>query len=554
MKHVSTRLGLALLVGMIPAIVGAQTFVRLQPDTATGTISANGGSVVLTSVRVGAFGSVKIQTLDSYSGTWEVQCSANGTTYDADAELKMSAADGTTVVTSVTDAIGIWDVQNAGGCKAIKVIATAGFAATNTTLVISATQTGGAGGGGGGAGSSDTTEATQLLVLAAVDGLETAFGTDAVFGTAGTADADVLSIQGIASMTPVLTMPGTAATWGIHAEDSVHSSTQAGLQIFGVRQDSQADFGADGDYVPISINDAGEVRVAFSGAAGGTSLADDGDIAAGTTAATPISGFYQSSVTACTDGDACILGITAQRAAKVTLYSEAGAALTPVADMTVGTAFSTAGPGVLGSYKEFDGAALPTTANVNTEEEAAPFAVSLQGVQYVMVVNEDGSLERGTATTPMVVGDGSGALNTIVDSGTITAVTAITNALPAGTNAIGTVSQTATTLERYISAGATEDENEFKATAGVLVGISAYNNHASADAFLKCTNLTAANQAPGTSAIFYSMLIPFGGGFVDSEINATFSVALSCYIVLGEADTDVAEVAANDVVVNLRYR
>ncbi len=37
-----------------------------------------------------------------------------------------------------------------------------------------------------------------------------------------------------------------------------------------------------------------------------------------------------------------------------------------------------------------------------------------------MVVNEDGSLERGTATTPYVVGDGSGALNVIVDSGAVT--------------------------------------------------------------------------------------------------------------------------------------
>lgn len=47
----------------------------------------------------------------------------------------------------------------------------------------------------------------------------------------------------------------------IHAEDSAHSSGHKGIQILGVRQSTQADFGADGDYVPFSINDDGEVRV-----------------------------------------------------------------------------------------------------------------------------------------------------------------------------------------------------------------------------------------------------------------------------------------------------
>lgn len=213
----------------------------------------------------------------------------------------------------------------------------------------------------------------------------------AAFGTAGSADTQVMSVQGIASMTPLLVNPGTATNFGVHAEDSAHSSTHAGVQILGVRQDSQVDFGADGDYVPLSINDAGEVRVAFSGAAGGTSLADDGDVSAGTTPGTPAIGFYQSSVTACTDGDACIAGLTAQRAWKVTLYSEAGSALTPSADMTVGTAFGTTGPGFLGVYSDFNGSPLPTLTNVDTEGEAVPPALSIKGVAYTMGVNEDGS-------------------------------------------------------------------------------------------------------------------------------------------------------------------
>lgn len=61
-------------------------------------------------------------------------------------------------------------------------------------------------------------------------------------------------------------------------------------------------------------------------------------------------------------------------------------------DMTIGTAFGTAGPGVVGSYKDFDGSALPITLNVGTEEEAVPWALSQYGVAYNMLVNEDGSL------------------------------------------------------------------------------------------------------------------------------------------------------------------
>tara|TARA_Y100000310_G_scaffold322122_1_gene380736 strand:+ start:334 stop:582 length:249 start_codon:yes stop_codon:yes gene_type:complete len=76
-----------------------------------------------------------------------------------------------------------------------------------------------------------------------------------------------------------------------------------------------------------------------------------------------------------------------------------------------------------------------------------------------------------------------------------------------------------------------------------------------AAAFLRCSNLTAANTTPGTSAVIYGMIVPpTAGGFVDTEINFAFDTALTCWIVLGEAESDVAEVAANDVGYNIRYR
>lgn len=235
-----------------------------------------------------------------------------------------------------------------------------------------------------------TITATDLDVQSGGADILSTTAFNAAFGTAGTADTQVLSVQGIASMTALQVTPSTAATWGIYAEDSAHSSTQAGLQVFGVRQDSQVDFGADGDYVPFSINDAGELRVAFSGAAGGTSALDDADIAAGTTPFTPVGGFYQSTVTACTDGDGCMAGITAQRTLKVTLFSAAGAELTPAQDWTASSAIGTTAPGLMLEAKTFDGSALPATAS-GAEGDAIPAAGTLYGIAYNYLTNTDGS-------------------------------------------------------------------------------------------------------------------------------------------------------------------
>jgi len=52
----------------------------------------------------------------------------------------------------------------------------------------------------------------------------------------------------------------------VKAEDAAHSSGDKGVMFLGVHQSSQADFGADGDYVPLSINDDGELRVTTAGA------------------------------------------------------------------------------------------------------------------------------------------------------------------------------------------------------------------------------------------------------------------------------------------------
>ena len=170
----------------------------------TDTISSNGDSVVLRAATIGGFGQVKVQTLDTYSGTWEVQCAPDGTNYDATYELRMTATDdNTAVVTSIADTVGIWDVQNPGACQAIRVISTAGFAASDTVVVINATSIGGGGGGSGG-----------------------------------------------------------SATVTQYAEDAVHASGNTGTLGLAVRQDAPTALAAAGDYTPQITDAAGRTHVA----------------------------------------------------------------------------------------------------------------------------------------------------------------------------------------------------------------------------------------------------------------------------------------------------
>jgi hypothetical protein len=142
---------IALLLALgLGAPAAAQTITALRATGASGTL--NGVGSVITLTNTGGLASMTIQTLDSYSGTWEAQCSLNGTTFDEDDELLLAILGGTTAATEVTDAIGVWQA-NISGCVSVRVIATGGFAASDTAVLIQAiTPGGGTGGGGGGGG------------------------------------------------------------------------------------------------------------------------------------------------------------------------------------------------------------------------------------------------------------------------------------------------------------------------------------------------------------------------------------------------------------------
>jgi hypothetical protein len=118
--------------------------------------------------------------------------------------------------------------------------------------------------------------------------------------------------------------------------------------------------------------------------------------------------------------------------------------------------------------------------------------------------------------------------------------------------------QTGDSVHYRTSAGATEDEHEIKATAGRLFSIAVTNTNAAAR-YLRCYNLTAANTTPGTSTVFFGLAIPggtAGAGFTHTfgPNGIAFSTALTCAFTTGAADTDVAEVAANEIKATYSYK
>lgn len=446
-----------------PISASAQPIVQLKAigSTNAGTISANGGSIT---IDVSGQSTLRIQTLDTYSGTWEVQGSVDGTTYDTDDEVNLSKeGSSSAAVQSVTDEVGVW-TANVAGYRSVKIIATAGFAASDTTFSYGGTQSGGSSGSGGGSGGGEVTNAGTFAVQ-----------------ESGTQLTEIQSLT--------------------HAEDSPHSSAHVGVQILGVRQDSQADFGADGDYVPFSINDAGELRV--SGSVGGTSLTDGATFTANSTAITPIGGFFDdASSTACVENDGCVARVTENRAIHVNLRSAAGAELTPATDATFGTSTytetSSTGP-IVGGIRNDTLDALS-----NTNNEVAPLATSAEGALW---------------TAPSATTNGGCTPHSIISANTV-------------------------------------NETAIKASAGQLYFLNVTNIGAN-EVFFKLYNDTTAN-IDETDTPVQRYVIPGNaagaGNTWNIAVGMTFSTAITYRITTGAADNDTGAIAASEVLVSACYK
>lgn len=98
-------------------------------------------------------------------------------------------------------------------------------------------------------------------------------------GTAGAASADVLTVQGIASMTPLLVNPGTAANWGVVTQGSTTSGQSGQLGLAAVTTAAPSYTTAQSS--ALNMTTAGGLRIDNASVAGTTILTGNGTTAAG---------------------------------------------------------------------------------------------------------------------------------------------------------------------------------------------------------------------------------------------------------------------------------
>jgi hypothetical protein len=154
--------------------------------------------------------------------------------------------------------------------------------------------------------------------------------------------------------------------------------------------------------------------------------------------------------------------------------------------------------------------------------------------------------------------DGSGTALPV--TGTITAVTAITNALPAGSGLIGDVALQpratgGNTPYSRLSANTTNAVS-IVGTQTNLLGGWITNTNASPRYVKLYNKATAPDPASDTPVL--RLLIPGNangaGGVCAIPAGIQFSLGLAMLIVTGVGDTDATAVAANEIIVNLWYK
>ena len=283
---------------------------------------------------------------------------------------------------------------------------------------------------------------------------------EAILGTAGTADTQVVTVQGIASMTPILaTLSGTNTVATVTTlsqlggvalpiEDAAETAAGVGIYAMTVRRDTAASSaGTTGDNATLntdaaghlwtrditantigsttsgqsgvlgmgavttaaptytnaqtaglSLTTGGSLRVdVMNGGGGGTSAIDDADFVDGTTVFTLAGAVAESaSPTTVTEGDMGSLAMTLNRALKVTLYGTDGTALTPSSDATHDSAVVATGPQMM----------LDARTSTPTAVATANAVRAMGGIDGVQIVRPHSLLENRVSAVVGVT-DGS---------------------------------------------------------------------------------------------------------------------------------------------------
>lgn len=251
----------------------------------------------------------------------------------------------------------------------------------------------------------------------------------------------------------------------VHAEDSVHNSGDAGVMLLGVRQDSQVDFGADGDYVPFSVNADGELRVTNAAGSGGTSATDDGSFTAGTGAGTPMMGFVTAD--AVDSGDVGVVAMSTDRRLHVDAQIVGQDADVTIADG--GNSITVDNGGTFAT--QVDGDALTALQLIDNVVHVDDAAFTLGTSSGVMIMGFAGTQSVDANDAGAIAIDTDGAVH-ISDGGNSITVDnggtfAVQSTLQTGSNTIGEVTIGAATTAAGDLAKA-EDATHSSGDVGVM--------------------------------------------------------------------------------------
>lgn len=228
-------------------------------------------------------------------------------------------------------------------------------------------------------------------------------------GTAGSASADVITVQGITSMTP-LKVDGSGVTQPVSGTVSVSGNV-----------DVTPASPAANDYLPVRLTDGSSFYSAGGGGGGGASQADKSTFTEGTTVFTPVGGVYnETPASDPTEDQAAAARITAKRAVHVNLRDASGAELgvsgAPVRVDPTGT-----------TTQPISAASLPLPTGASTAAKQP--ALGTAGSASADVITVQGI----TSMTPLKV-DGSGVTQPVSGTVTVTQSTAASlNATVVGT-------------------------------------------------------------------------------------------------------------------------
>ena len=340
--------------------------------------------------------------------------------------------------------------------------------------------------------------------------------TKIVIGADGVNDGDVSAAN------PLPVLPA-----GTYLEDAAHTTADRGYFILGVRSDSDVPLGADGDYVPITTNAVGRLKVsaepalspATTGNITGSAQTVVADVARESNVMFTISGTYGSvaiTFEGSIDGGTTWFLVQAVRSDANTIETASGT----ISNTTRAWEASVNG---MTNFRVRSTAWTSGTANIRIQP--APYA-----------------------TEPIPAAQVSGIQPV---SGTVTANIG-TGSLAAGTNAIGDVgiqaraNATGAASRYHVVAAASTNAANIKASAGRYLGCSLSNTTASWR-FVKLHN-TAGTPTAGAAVFMTIGIPPNGRAEVSIPAGIGFGTGIGITIVTGAADADATAVSANDVV------